>query len=111
MPFYTLQPGQQCGHNGRDLQLGEVIELPVHVGRDLTGKLMPCTDEGVSLLGLSEDELVIAQAADHEKESLRAMVKPAVEAMVVVAVSVVPAMASPGVRVLEAPVAPENEEE
>ncbi len=70
-----LRPGQQCGHNGRDLKPGEVIELPIEVGREVAGKLVPCTKDGVDLLGLSESEMAIAQALPHERESLRRMLR------------------------------------
>lgn len=44
MPFYTLKPGQACGHCGRDLKPGEVIELPERIGNEITDKLMLVDD-------------------------------------------------------------------
>lgn len=75
MPFYTLRPGQQCAHDGKDLQEGEVIELPVHVGKELRDKLMPTSQDGESLDDLDADDLAVAQAQPHEVESLRAAAK------------------------------------
>lgn len=80
MPLYTLKPGQACGHNGRELKVGEVVELPVHIGREVAEKLMPCTEDGTSLLHLSAEELAFEQAAGHEKDSLRAAAEKSAKA-------------------------------
>jgi len=79
MPFYMLADGQQCGHNGRDLTPGEVVALPVHVGLELRGKLVPCTADGESLAHLDPVALQIAQAEPHERPSLAAALMPVLE--------------------------------
>jgi hypothetical protein len=74
MPFYKLRPGHECGINdgirARDLRRRDVIELPVRVAREVSEKLMPCTEEGEPL-DLTPDELALAGVPEHERESLR----------------------------------------
>lgn len=91
MPFYTLREGQQCGHNGRDLRPGEVIELPVTVGLEVAGKLVPCTKDGTVLSHLSPVDLEVEQGEAHERESIRASRRTAPKAAVVGDVPVAPA--------------------
>jgi hypothetical protein len=74
MPFFKVRVGQQCGHNGKTLEAGTVIEISAHLGWECREKLEPCTKDGDGLGHLSPDELLIAQAAPHERDSLRALV-------------------------------------
>lgn len=62
MPFYRVKDGHQCGHNGKTLEAGTVIDVSEHIGREVAHLLEPCTKNGQSLAGLSPDELAVVQA-------------------------------------------------
>lgn len=73
MPWFKVLPGLQLGHNGKTLDSGTVVELSAHIGIEARDRVEPCTEAGESLAHLSPEELLIAQAAPHERESLRAL--------------------------------------
>lgn len=70
MPFYVIRPGRQLGHNGKTRHGGEVIELPLHVATEVREYVFPCLADGTVLRNLSPDELAVAQAQEHEQESV-----------------------------------------
>jgi hypothetical protein len=71
MPFYRVRDGHQLGHCGRTLTAGDVLEIPEHVAAEVAGLVEPCTAEGVSLAHLTADELELARALPHERDSVR----------------------------------------
>jgi len=70
MPFYRVRDGHRLGHNGQTLEAGTVIEVSTYIGREVAEKLEPCTAEGEGLGHLSPADLLVAQAAPHERASL-----------------------------------------
>ena len=62
MGLYRVRDGHELGHCGKTLLGGAIVELPDNLAKEVSGRVKPCTDEGLVWDELSAEEREVLQA-------------------------------------------------